>query len=71
MTTFTLAADPIRSWDVLLSPEIEYRVQMRDDKRVVLGGTVDGLPATIEYSGSNFGASGAGLSAGTAPPHHG
>ena len=66
MSVFTLAVDPIRSWDVLLSPYIEYRVQTRDDKRVVLGSTVDGLPATIEYSGSGFGANGAGLSAGTA-----
>ena len=47
MSTFALAADPIRPWDVLLSPDAEHRVQTRDDTRVVLGSTVDGLPATI------------------------
>lgn len=66
MSTFTLAVDPIRSWDVLLSPDIDYRVRTRDDKRVVLEGVAGDLPATIEYSGSNFGADGAGLRAGTA-----
>lgn len=66
MSKFTLALDPIRSWDVLLSSDNTYRTKVRDERHVVMEGMAADLAATIEYSGSNFGVNGAGLRAGTA-----
>ena len=66
MSSLVLAADPILPWGTLLSPTNQFRLRAQSDSHIILEGAVSGLPATIEYFGSGFGADGGGLRAGTA-----